>query len=89
MDAPEFILLTLERNNGIVKMALEGLTDDDLVTRPNEGHPTRVRNLLKLETHCFLVSLEKQFNRGEIPRYARNDTDRCSASPKKTFSATC
>ncbi len=36
MDAPEFILHTLERNKGIVKMALEGLTDDDLVMRPDD-----------------------------------------------------
>ena len=36
MDAPQLILETLERNTGLLKMALEGLTDDDLMKRPDD-----------------------------------------------------
>ncbi len=36
MDAPQLILETLERNTGLIKMALEGLTDDDLMKRPDD-----------------------------------------------------
>ncbi len=33
MDAPQLILETLERNTGLLKMALDGLTDDNLMKR--------------------------------------------------------